>query len=262
MDWSFNVVGPIEAHVEVPAGRVDLRPHAEGSGPVLVALEPAHPGSRKAEAAIAASTVTFASGRLDVHVPSRPSATAGILCTVDLPAGSSLTVTTASADVTVTGAVEDCTVTTASGDLSLPEAGGFLRFTTASGDLRLERARAGLKVKGASGDVRAAEVSGPVDVALASGDVALGAIGASARINTASGSIRVDRASEGELNVRSVSGDVTIGVAAGVGAYLDVKTVAGEMTCTLPPDDAASGEAKLRICCSTVSGDISIGPAR
>ncbi|HLI43087.1 MAG TPA: DUF4097 family beta strand repeat-containing protein [Acidimicrobiales bacterium] len=261
MDWSFNAVGPIDVHVEVPAGRVDLRPHAEGSGPVLVALDPAHPGSRKAEAQIAASRVTFASGRLDVKVPSRPFARADICCTVDLPAGSSLTVTTASADVTVTGAVGECTVTTASGDLSLPEAAGCLRFTTASGDLRIERAGAGLKVKGASGDVRAGEVSGPIDIALASGDVALHSIGAGARVNTASGDIRVDRASEGELNLRSASGDITVGVAAGVGAYLDVKTVSGEMTCGLPADDAASGDARLRITCSTVSGDISIGPA-
>lgn len=258
MEWSFVAVGPVHANLEVPAGRVDVRPAAEAGAPVLVSLEPERPGSRRAEEQIAASRVTFAAGQLEVSVPSRSFKTTGIVCRVDLPPGSSLAVTSASADVSCTGTVADCSVTTASGDVALGDVEGDLRVVTASGDVRCGHVASRLDVKGASSDVRVASVGGRAEIVVASGDVEVGDAAASVQVASRSGDCSVRRAREGEIRVDTASGDITVGVAAGVGAYLDVKTLSGDMSCTLPFDETEPGDAKLRIVCNTASGDIEI----
>ncbi len=259
MEWSFASAGPIEANVEVPSGLVDVQPVSRDG--IEVSLEPRHPTSRRAMELVEASKVSFDNGRLHVHVPSRTFKNAEILCTIVLPEGSALVVKTASAVVRCSGKVGDLSATVASGDITLEDVEGELVVATASGDLQCRSVASRLKVKGASSDVTIGRVGGPVDISLASGDVEIGDAATSLRVHTASGDLHLCRAHEGEIVVRNASGDITIGVAPGISAYLDIASMSGDMSCTLPFEETSAAEAKLQITCQSMSGDVRIEAA-
>jgi DUF4097 and DUF4098 domain-containing protein YvlB len=259
MEWSFASAGPIEANVEVASGRIDVKPRTENE--IEVSLEPMRASSRRAAELIEAAKVVFENGALRVRVPARTFNNAEVLCTIALPEGSSVSVRTASADVRCLSRIGDFAGTTASGDVTLDEVDGELVLNTASGDLRCRSVASRLKVKGASSDITIGTVGGPIDLVLASGDVDIDAAGASVKMHSASGDVDVGRVAEGEIKIRTASGDIAIGVAPGVGAYLDVASVSGEMTCTLPFQEASAGDAKLLITCQTMSGDVRIKAA-
>lgn len=253
MEWEFEAPGPVEAGMEVPAGRIDVVP-AGGSKVVvdLVAL------GRRADELIEASDVSFENGVLRVHVPDRHFRNVDVRCTVSLPEGSSLTTRTASADVHCGIRLSRFSASTASGDMSVEDVDGDVSVKAASGDLHCGAVAGGLQVRTASGDVSVASTGGDAHVTLASGDLEIGEAAGSVRAESASGDVRIGRASAGRIQVSSASGDVTIAVAPGVGAYLDVTTVSGDSTTTLPFTDQGSDAATLEIVCRTVSGDVAI----
>jgi DUF4097 and DUF4098 domain-containing protein YvlB len=258
MEWNFVAVGPVVADVQVPSGEINLHPETDGE--VHVSLEPAS-SSQRAMEVVEASRVTFESGRLAVHVPSRTFKNAPVLCTVRMPVGSSVTIKTASADVRCTGTVGDFEGSSASGDIEIGNIEGQLSLTTASGDVRCDRVSHRTRVRGASADVTIGHAGGPVELSLASGDVEIDDAGSSVKVDTASGDVVIRCAHEGEIRTKTAAGDITVGVAPGVGAYLDVRSVSGEMTCTLPFDESRPSEAKLSIVCNSISGDVAIIPA-
>ncbi len=80
-----------------------------------------------------------------------------------------------------------------------------------------------------------------------------------------SGNVRVLTLSEGELHVRSVSGDVTVGVAKGVDLHVDVETSSGHAHSEIHLDDTpAPGrrpETRVELSVRSVSGHVEIGRA-
>jgi hypothetical protein len=65
--------------------------------------------------------------------------------------------------------------------------------------------------------------------------------------------------------VRSVSGDVRVGVAKGVDLHVDVETASGLVRSEIPLDDApapgARREARVDLSVRSVSGNVEIGRA-
>ncbi|MGH9292503.1 MAG: hypothetical protein ACRDZ6_06965, partial [Acidimicrobiales bacterium] len=61
-----------------------------------------------------------------------------------------------------------------------------------------------------------------------------------------------------DLSITTASGDVMVGVADGVGVWLDMTTVTGDTVCELPSEQAQRGEAALVLSLRTVSGDMRI----
>ena len=80
-----------------------------------------------------------------------------------------------------------------------------------------------------------------------------------------SGNVRVLALGEGALHVRSVSGDVAVGVATGVDLHVDVETLSGTVHSDIPLDDApAPGrrpETRVDLSVRSVSGNVEIGRA-
>jgi hypothetical protein len=79
------------------------------------------------------------------------------------------------------------------------------------------------------------------------------------RAETASGHIEVGSLRQGQARLRTASGDVEVGVAAGTGVWLDLDTASGKSVTDLtmrgdtPPGD---GAATLELRVRTASGDI------
>jgi hypothetical protein len=257
--WDFPGSEPIDAFIDLAAGRVVLT--AQPTDVTAVELTASWPG--RSERLPADVQVSFNDGRLEIVGPRRSGlwrGHTGLDLAVTLPAGSRCMVRSASADLTCTGEIAELDARTASGDVTGAVVTGHADVQTASGDVRLEEAGAGADVRTAGGDVRLARAGGDVRVRTASGDVNIGSAASSAAVVTSSGDVRLGSVSAGRTDVQTVSGDIVVGVAEGVGVYLDLASVTGSMTSQLE-ETAASDDVPLEVKCRAVSGDIRIARA-
>jgi Putative adhesin len=179
--------------------------------------------------------------------------------TVTTPAGATVRVAAASADTGLRGPLGALTVTTASGDVDV-EATTGTQVRSASGDVRIGTATGRAVVGTASGDVRVESAEHGLEVRTASGDVSVGRAAEEISIGTASGDVEIDVVERGTVRLKSVSGDATVGVAAGQRVWLELSSVSGRMRSELGGDDsgAASGPATVSITARTVSGDVRV----
>jgi DUF4097 and DUF4098 domain-containing protein YvlB len=202
-----------------------------------------------------------------------------VMVRVTVPEGSDVSVATASADVEVTGPVADVNLATASGDVSADDVGGEVLAKSASGNITVGNVGGELRVHTASGDLRCSSVAGRTTFSTASGDVEIGSAGdrvdvkttsgnarlgelaRGARITGVSGDVRVLAIAAGSLRVRSVSGNVAVGVVPGVDLEVDVETMSGSVQSDIPLDKAPGdrrGGARVEISVRNVSGDVAI----
>jgi DUF4097 and DUF4098 domain-containing protein YvlB len=254
--WEFPGSDPIDAAVDLASGRVTL-----DAAPVSATTVNVAPSrfSRNAEKMIDEVRVTFDDGLLEVAGPRRPGlfrGQASFDVTITLPEGSRCRARTASADINCTGDLAELDAHTASGDIAAAAVTGHLKAETASGDVRTGEAGSA-EIRTASGDVRLTRAHGDASVRTASGDVNISAAAGHVAAVTASGDVRLASVAQGSTQASTAAGDVTIGVAPGVGVYLDLASVTGSVTSQLdetePSDDVA-----LEVRCRTVSGDIRI----
>jgi DUF4097 and DUF4098 domain-containing protein YvlB len=201
---------------------------------------------------------------------------------VELPEASDVTVVSGSADVDVTGPIGMADIKTASGDVSTDDVDANVTVKTASGDITVGNVGGDLKVATVSGDLRCSSVEGPavfsttsgdlevgaagsrVEVKATSGNVRLGELARGARIVNVSGDVRVLALDEGTLQVRSVSGDVSVGIARGADLHVDVETLSGRVHSDIPLNDAPAtkrSDTKVDLSVRSVSGDVEIAHA-
>lgn len=154
--------------------------------------------------------------------------------------------------------------------------GTRLRADVVSADLTARGRLGAAQVKSVSGDVDVAEVEGDLDLKSVSGSASVSRVGGSATLNTVSGDLRVhelggsakgktvsgdlelDSVRSGEVSVQSVSGDVKVGIVAGTGVWMDLKSLSGDTRSELAAAEGpAEGEgSSVEIRAKTVSGDI------
>jgi hypothetical protein len=252
--WEFPGTDPVDAFVDIAAGRVAVAAEPTGTTTVEVA------GAGRGDIATEDVQVSFGDGRLEVIGPRRSGlwrSMTGLAVTVTVPPGSRCMVHTASADVVSTGDLADLDVHTASGDIVAAAVGGSVVAQSASGDIRLDGASGGAEVRSAGGDIRLARATGDVKIRTASGDVHVGSADGSVTVQTSSGDVRLGRVAAGHTEVTTVSGDAVVGVAAGAGVYLDLASLTGSVISHLG-EAAASDDIALEVKCRAVSGDIQI----
>jgi hypothetical protein len=137
---------------------------------------------------------------------------------------------------------------------------GQVEVNSASGDVRFDDVDGSAAINSASGDVELGAVSGKATVRSASGDVRLREAAAGGSVNTASGDIQIDSVTEGEVSVKSASGDVSVGVRRGSKVHVEASSMSGDTTSELALSDAPiETEGPLvEIRARTMSGDITI----
>lgn len=181
---------------------------------------------------------------------------------VRCPHGSDLACDTAAADVTVDGRLGELRLRTASGDSRVDHVGGPLSAKTASGNLQVGRVDGRAEVHTVSGDVELGELRDGLDVNSVSGDVVVGEVAGDLSAGSVSGDQTVRAAGPGHIALKSVSGDVHVGIRRGLRVKLDVSSLSGSIESELEPGEAPSGgggDAELRV--RTTSGDVRIARA-
>jgi DUF4097 and DUF4098 domain-containing protein YvlB len=255
----FPAAGPLAVEIRVTAGNVEVT--AEQRDSATVAVEPADNSDAAREAA-AQTLVEQRGDRLVIETPESSGwplrwRSARVRVHARIPLDSTIQLKVASADVNCQGRYASATISTASGDAYVEHVTGDLSANTASGDLRVTEVGGQLKLNAASGDLAAQVVGGEVAVKSASGDVEIEQANSGVRVSTASGDIRLGRIHRGEFHLNSASGDVSIGIAAGTGVWLDLSTLSGSTRSDLSVNDSApSGQHSANVHVKTMSGDI------
>jgi len=238
MQQSFDTPHPTDLLVEVGAGDIQLEAVDADTTEVEVTGQGA--GDTTVEQRGRRIVVTGPRGGLfgrshSVHVQVR------------LPLGSTVETRLGSADLVATGTLGEVTlrsgsgsvrlecvegdavVKSGSGQLTVAAVTGDLRISTGSGDLELGTLGGRADATSGSGRVRIGTVAGELTVKTGSGDLQVQESGAGATLRTGSGAVVVGRVHGGQLLAKSGSGDVRVGVPAGVPVWTDISTGSGEL---------------------------------
>lgn len=267
MQRTFDTSGPVQLVLELGAGRATVQTEDVDTASVTVA------GPEADQVGIVRE-----GDRISVIAPRQRTGflrtPPEVQVTAVLPHGSDLTGKLGATDLVGTGRYGAVRLRSASGDVRLEEVTGEATLESGSGDVAVERCAA-VRVKAGSGDVTLGRVTGTCSVATGSGAVLLNATEAAATVKSGSGDVRVTDAQadlslatasgdvtvgafrRGRLQAKGVSGDVRVGVPAGVPVWTDVSCLTGDIHSTLEgagrPEE---GQDHIELRATTVSGDI------
>lgn len=244
----FDAVDGGRAEIDVAAGSVEVREGTAGS--IEVTVEGPEADRWRVRQSGATVSVEPPSGSVR-RVRS-------VRIAVVAPPGTEIDVRSASAGVVVGGRMGPIRVRTASGDVRLGDA-ARIRVDSASGDVRAGHVESVVECSTASGDVDVVRAGGRLDVSTASGDVRVDAADDDVVIGTASGDVRIERFGGSSIQVKCISGDVSIGLPAGIRVEPDIVTLSGRTILPTPASSDATGERRVvRVGLRTVTGDIRI----
>ena len=286
MEKTFETPGGVRLAVEIHAGLVVVTSTATDR--TVVSVEADAPG---AEELVRRTTVECRpAGNRQLVTVKLPHVSGmrllrrnAVTVRIEVPEGAQVAVATASANVEINGpvgevdlktasgdasiddVVADVTAKTASGNITIGTVGGDIRAHTVSGDLRCSRVAGTALFSATSGNLELGAAGSRVEVKVTSGDVRLGDLAHGAQVMNVSGNVRVLAVGQGTLKVRSVSGDVAVGVAKGVDLQVDVETATGlvhsDIALTDVPGDGARPAARVDVSIRSVSGNVEIGRA-
>lgn len=230
--------------VAVPVGTIDVR--TGDAGIIQLTLE---------SAAAADFEISNTGDRVSVRHPSRWSLR-GRNCRlmVTVPSGTDISIDSASAEVRLTGRFGAVRVRTASGDIQVDRA-LRLDVTTASGTVGCGTVDGDTTLSSVSGDCTLKSVDGRLDVTVTSGDLRVDTCAGDVTMASTSGSARIGHCGGNDISLRSISGDMRLGLPSGIRVEADISTVSGRAQ--LPEPAPTSGERRpVRLMVKTVSGDI------
>lgn len=214
----FDTPAPVSASLSVPAGRLQLI--AADRADTTVDIRPADPKSKKDIKAAEEMQVSYADGALRITNPEPKNRAFGpsgaVEVTVQLPAGSPVTVEVADGEIRGVGRL---------------------------GDLAVDASRATVKL----------DESAATRVTVAAGDITLGRVTGGAEVRTQKGHITVTAAAHGALDLRTEMGDITVGTPQGTDATLDAGTSHGRVANSLTN---SGGSPAVTIRATTSYGDI------
>ena len=194
---------------------------------------------------------------------------------VTMPHDSALATKLASADLDVAGRLGPVRLRSGSGDVRLDEVAADAVAEAGSGDLEIRTVAGELRVKCGSGDVEIGSVAGatavstgsgsveigtsagPVQAKSGSGDLHVGRAHHDLTLSAASGDLTVDCMDRGALRAQSVSGDIRVGIPAGVPVWTDINCVTGSVRSDLEgAGEPEEGQDFVEVRAKTVSGDV------
>jgi DUF4097 and DUF4098 domain-containing protein YvlB len=195
---------------------------------------------------------------------------------VQLPQGSSIDVSTVSADIDVKQVMGEQSLGTVSGDINTESAKSDISAEAVSGDIEIsgQDSATNARANTVSGDVVLTGVAGVADTESVSGDVTV-VDGSFERIdvNTVNGDILFRSALQagGKLTAETVNGSVDLEFSGDVSGRFDIDTFNGDIdNCFGPKPERTSkytpglelsfqdGDGDARVNISTLNGDVSI----
>jgi DUF4097 and DUF4098 domain-containing protein YvlB len=178
---------------------------------------------------------------------------------VTAPPGGDLKVDVASGQVRVRIPLAELVVRTASGDIRIDETVESARIKVASGDVSLSDVVGDADVTSANGDIKIPS-AGDIRVSTASGDVRIGEAARTIVVKSASGDVSVRRFGGTDIDITTMSGDVSIGLVPAMQVNASIKTLSGDFRNRIKPTDGErTGAMSLRV--KSFTGDVTLRSA-
>ena len=278
----FTTPTPIDLAIKLPVGALDIV--ASDRTDTIVTVTPTNPSKAVDRRGAEETKVDFDGQRLTITGP-RPRVswigpTESVDVKVELPSGSRLT-----ADVSVGGvrtvgrlgatrvkgsmgpveleATGDLWVRAGHGNATIGTADGSIEVTADHGQIRVGTVTGDALLKASHGSVMVGESGGDLDAKLSYGDLEITNALAGVTAKTAYGSIQLREVSGGSIQVESGYGQITIGVRAGIPAWLDLSSKDGHVRNELGDNRAPeASEQTVAVRARTQWGDITIQRAR
>jgi DUF4097 and DUF4098 domain-containing protein YvlB len=276
----FTTPKPVRLRIEFGAG--DVKIDATDTPTSTVRIEP-HSDNDASREAVERTTVEQRGDEIRIETPRKSSflrRAPMLSARITVPIGSSVEAKLDSADLHADGEYEDAMVKSGSGDIRLDTVRGETSAQSGSGDITVMRAQGRTRAEAGSGEIRLRVTEGAVKASTGSGDIRLdeahdqaqvnsgsgeiqvGDAHADLSVNTASGDQQIGRTHRGRVQCNAASGDISIGIADGTAAWLDVNSISGSVNSQLegsePPGE---GEETVQVKANTVSGDITLSRA-
>ena len=278
----FTTPTPIDLAIKLPVGALDIV--ASDRTDTIVTVTPTNPSKAVDRRGAEETKVDFDGQRLTITGPkprvSWIGPTESVDVKVELPSGSRLT-----ADVSVGGvrtvgrlgatrvkgsmgpveleATGDLWVRAGHGNATIGSADGSIEVTADHGQIRVGAVTGDALLKASHGSVMVGESGGDLDAKLSYGDLEITNALAGVTAKTAYGSIRLREVSGGSIQVESGYGQITIGVRAGIPAWLDLSSKDGRVRNELGDNRAPeASEQTVAVRARTQWGDITIQRAR
>jgi DUF4097 and DUF4098 domain-containing protein YvlB len=279
---TFPTPGPIDVAINLQVGRIDVV--ASDRSDTVVTVAPSN--SKTSDKAIGDTRISFADGRLSVIGPKPkiswigPTSGDSVDITVEVPSDSRLTAEIAVGNLRTTGrlgatriksatgsvdvdATADLWLRAAHGGATVSRADGGVDITAAYGQIRVDCVTGDALLKSSYGGIHVGESGGDLEAKLSYGDLTITQALGSVTAKTAFGNATIDEVSSGSIELDSGFGQVTVGVRAGVAAWLDLFSKTGRVRNDLAGESApAASEQTVDVRARTSSGDITIKRAR
>jgi DUF4097 and DUF4098 domain-containing protein YvlB len=166
---------------------------------------------------------------------------------IRMPAGSSLSVNTISADITAQGVAGAQRLQSVSGDIHTLAGSEDVECKSVSGNIAVDGSgkKGLLGITTVSGDVTALKVAGEVNASTVSGDLVLGlGVTERSRVRSTSGDLTLAMrlAGDGKLDAETISGDVRLNLVGDVEAEYDISTFSGDIDNCFGPKPVTTSE--------------------
>lgn len=270
MHKTFTTEGPASLYVEIGSG--DVKIHTTGTD-----LTEVHVDGRDAEDV----TVEQRGEQIVVIGPPRRGGLFGggssLNVHVTMPLDSDLATKVGSADILATGRYGAARIRSGSGEVKVEDLTDDAVIETGSGDVEVDSSLGDLRIKAGSGDVTVGRVAASLVISTGSGSVQLGSAEDTAALKsgsgdievkeahtdlstvTGSGDVHVGRIHRGAVQAKAASGDIHIGVPAGIPVWTDISCITGHVRSNLEgAGQPEKGQDYIEIRATTVSGDITL----
>lgn len=278
----FPTPEPVDLAVNLQVGDIDVI--ASDRTDAVVTVSPSSPDKAADRRAAEATRVEFDGARLTVVGPKPKFSLFGpsesVDVTVELPAGSRFTAESAVGSVRTEGRLGATRIKATTGMVELDATGdlwlraghgnataravdGSAEITADHGQIRIDSVAADAVLKASHGSIRIGEALGGVDANLSYGDLDIDRSTGSVTAKTAYGAISLHEVSAGVVDVESSYGKLTVAVAEGVPAWLDLSSKEGRVRNHLEeslPDSTTGDHVAVRA--RAKFGDIDIRRAR
>lgn len=273
---TFESPDPISITIDIVG---NTRITASDRTDTLVMVEPMRPSKSSDVKAAEQTVVAYSDSRLSVKSP-RSWAPFGwshsVVVTLEVPTGSALDGVSPVGDFRAEGELGSCKVKTSMGSIRLDVTGelraetsfgnitveqivGNAEATTSSGDIRLGDVEGDAVVRNSNGTTELGRVAGGVRAKSSNGNVLIGSAGAGVTARTANGDVRVAEVRRGEVVIETAAGELEVGIAEGVTAWLDVSTKYGSVRSSLDSTDGPDqSDGTVEVRARSSFGDIVI----
>jgi len=277
---TYTTPTPIHLPIKPPVGAVEIL--AGDRLDTVVTVSPTNPAKAVDRRGAEETKVDFDGQRLTITGPRPRFSFVGPFESVDvrveLPSGSRLTAETSGGGVRTVGRLGatrvkssmvdldttgDLWVRAMHGNVTVADADGGVEITADHGQIRLGAITGDTVLKASHGTIVVGECGGALEAKLSYGDLDITKALDSVTAKTAYGSIQLHEISSGSIQVESGYGQITIGVRAGVPAWLDLSSKNGRVRNELDGDGAPDpSEQTVAVRARTQYGDITIQRAR